>query len=56
MTVGIVFSLIDPLQVVSGELALFDSREAVYTLSFLFFWLCYSAGCALSWYLARDIR
>lgn len=52
VTVGLLFSLIDPLQIEWVHGYLHDSREAAYTAGFILFWLLYSMACALTWFLA----
>lgn len=52
ITVGVLFSLIDPLQIEWVHIHLNDSREAAYTTGFVLFWIVYSLACAVTWYLA----
>jgi hypothetical protein len=52
ITVGLLFSLIDPLQIEWVHVYLDDSREASYTLGFLLFWVLYAITCSMTWYLA----
>lgn len=52
LTVGLVFSMIDPVQIEWVHLYLHDSRQAAYTLGFLMFWALYTMACSLTWYLA----
>ena len=52
VTVGLLFSLIDPLQISWVQLHLDESREDSYTLAFLVFWVLYTLACSMTWYLA----
>jgi hypothetical protein len=52
VTVGLLFSLIDPVQISWVQLYLNESREASYTLGFLLFWVLYTLTCSMTWYLA----
>lgn len=52
VTVGLLFSAIDPLQISWVQLYLHESREASYTLGFLLFWVLYALACSMTWYLA----
>jgi len=52
VTVGLLFSLIDPLQISWVQLYLNESREASYTLGFLLFWVLFALACGMTWYLA----
>lgn len=52
ITVGLLFSVIDPLQVEWVHSQLHDNRLAAYTVGFLVFWLLFSLTCSMSWYLA----
>lgn len=52
VTVGLLFSLIDPVQIEWVHSYLHDSREAAYTAGFILFWILYSLACALTWFLA----
>ena len=52
VTVGLLFSLIDPIQISWVQLYLNESREASYTLGFLLFWVLYGLTCSMTWYLA----
>lgn len=52
VTVGLLFSLIDPLQIEWVNLHLNDSRQASYTIGFLLFWALYALTCSVTWYLA----
>jgi len=52
MTVGLVFSLIDPMQIDWVHMYLNDSREAAYTGGFILFWLVYALACGMTWFLA----
>ena len=52
LTVGLVFSLIDPLQVEWVLTHLHGSREAAYTAGFILFWTIYSLVCTMTWFLA----
>lgn len=52
MTVGLLFSVIDPIQIEWVSVHLDDSRPAAYTLGFLVFWVMFSVTCSITWYLA----
>lgn len=52
ITVGIVFSLIDPVQIEWVHVHLYDSREAAYTAGFVLFWLIFMVTCSITWFLA----
>jgi hypothetical protein len=48
---GLLFSLIDPRELVVVGLHLADSREAAYTIGFFILWALMSMACALTWWL-----
>jgi hypothetical protein len=52
VTVGLLFSLIDPMDIDWVHNYLNDSRQASYTIGFLLFWVLYSLTCSVTWYLA----
>ena len=52
VTVGLVFSLIDPLQIDIVHELLNSSSELAYTVGFVMFWALYALTCSLTWYLA----
>lgn len=52
ITVGLLFSLIDPLQMELVQIYLHDSREAAYTIGFIVLWALYVFACAFTWFLA----
>ena len=52
ITVGLLFSVIDPVQIEWVHVQLEDNRPAAYTLAFLVFWVLFSITCAFTWYLA----
>lgn len=52
LTVGLLFSLVDPLQIDSVSVYLHDSRQASYTIGFLLLWVLFSLACSVTWYLA----
>ena len=52
ITVGVLFSLIDPVQIEWVHVYLEDSREAAYTAGFIAFWIMYSVACFITWFLA----
>ncbi|MFT5896256.1 MAG: hypothetical protein ACI8VW_003139 [bacterium] len=52
VAVGLLFSLIDPLQFNGFIVYLGGSREAAYTVGFLFLWAVFSFACSLTWFLA----
>lgn len=52
LTVGLLFSLIDPMEIDWVAAHLHDSREASYTIGFLLLWGLFSLACGTTWYLA----
>ena len=50
---GVLFSLIDPHELVVVGLHLADSREAAYTVGFFILWALMSFACGLTWWLVR---
>ncbi len=52
MTVGLLFSVIDPIQIEWVNVHLADNRAAAYTVGFLVFWVLFSITCCMTWYLA----
>ena len=52
ISVGLLFSVVDPEQISWVQLYLDGSREASYTIGFLVFWILYSLTCGVTWYLA----
>ena len=52
ITVGLLFSVIDPVQIEWVHVHLEDSRPAAYTLGFLVFWALFAITCSFTWYLA----
>ena len=53
VAVGVVFSMIDPQELVIVGLHLADSREAAYTAGFFLFWILLAASSALTWLLSH---
>lgn len=53
VAVGVFFSMIDPheLDVVGMHLA--DSRDAAYTIGFFVFWVLFTLGCSLTYFLSN---
>lgn len=56
VAVGLLFSLIDPHQFHGFSVYLGGSREAAYTVGFLFLWAVFSFACSLTWFLASTER
>lgn len=56
ISVGVLFSLVDPLavDVVRGPLG--DSREAAYTIAFVVLWGLHAFACGLTWLLGSTRR
>jgi len=52
ITVGVLFSLVDPVQIEWVHVYLNDSREAAYTGGFILLWVVYSLACTITWLLA----
>lgn len=55
-TVGVLFSLVDPLAIDAVHEHLRGSRGAAYTAGFVLLWLLYGGACALTWLLATTER
>lgn len=53
---GVLFSLVDPHELLSVDLHLNSSREAAYTAGFLIMWLLFSASSGLTYWLMADKR
>jgi len=56
ISVGLVFSLLDPLQVDWVHEHLGGSREGAYTIAFFGFWCLHALACALTWFLSQSER
>ncbi|MFA7665510.1 MAG: hypothetical protein WCY32_05260 [Burkholderiaceae bacterium] len=54
VAVGLVFSMIDPQELVFVGIQLADNREAAYTVGFFLFWALFAASSALTWLLASS--
>jgi hypothetical protein len=54
VAVGLVFSMIDPQELVFVGINLADSREAAYTVGFFVFWALFAASSGLTWMLSRN--
>ena len=52
LSVGVLFSLVDPLDMPVVERVLSGNRLAAYTIGFLLFWLTTTVACVLTWSLA----
>jgi len=52
ITVGVLFSLVDPVQIEWVHVNLNGSREGAYTAGFIVFWVMYSVACFITWFLA----
>lgn len=52
ISVGLLFSLVDPLAIDGVHTYLNDSRQASYTVGFLILWILYSLACGMTWFLA----
>lgn len=52
ITVGVLFSLIDPIQIEWVQVYLYDSRQAAYTIGFVVLWVVFALACSMTWYLA----
>jgi hypothetical protein len=50
---GLLFSMVDPHELVIVGVHLADSREAAYTVGFFVFWALFSLACGLTWILCR---
>ncbi len=53
---GLLFSLVDPHELVVVQTALGDSREAAYTIGFLLLWAGCAAASGLTWWLSCVAR
>ncbi len=51
--VGLVFSMVDPGELVFVGIHLADSREAAYTVGFFLFWGMFALSSGLTWLLGR---
>jgi len=52
MSVGLVFSAIDPMEIDLVGLNLVSSRPAVYTIGFFVFWMLFIVSGTITWFLA----
>jgi len=52
ITVGFLFSLIDPVQIEWVHVHMNDSREGAYTAGFILFWIMYALVGTMIWILA----
>lgn len=50
---GLLFSMIDPHELVIVNIHLADSREAAYTVGFFILWGLTTLACGLTWVLSR---
>lgn len=50
--VGVLFSVVDPLSIELVHEYLNESRQAAYTLGFVFCWVLIAAACMTTWFLA----
>ena len=53
MAVGLLFSLIDPLEIDLVGVHLADSRVGAYTLGFFIFWVLFMVSGSITWLLAN---
>ncbi len=53
MSVGLLFSSVDPLEIDLVGVHLSDSREAAYTIGFFVFWVLFMVSGTITWYLAN---
>jgi hypothetical protein len=51
--VGLVFSMVDPDELVFVGISLADSREAAYTVGFFLFWAMFALSSGLTWLLGK---
>lgn len=56
VSVGVLFSLVDPLVADTVHTRLGGSREAAYTIAFLALWCLHAFACGLTWLLASTDR
>lgn len=54
VSVGLLFSLVDPQEIALVNENLGGSRLAAYTVGFLLFWLTTTIACLLTWRLASS--
>ena len=52
LSVGVLFSLVDPVDMPVVERVLSGNRLAAYTVGFLLFWFTTTVACVLTWSLA----
>ena len=48
---GLLFSMVDPQELVMVGIHLADSRESAYTVGFFMLWGLFSLACAMTWLL-----
>ncbi len=53
---GVLFSLVDPRELVVVDLHLGNSREAAYTAGFFILWLLFCLSSGITWWLVTDKR
>lgn len=52
VAVGVLFSLIDPQELVLLGVSVADTREAAYTVGFLLLWILFALSSSLTWMLS----
>jgi len=53
---GVIFSIIDPQELVVVGLHLADSREAAYTVGFLVFWALFACSSGITYLLSHGME
>ena len=56
ITTGVVFSMVDPLDLAWRGLQFDANRESAYTVGFILFWALFSLACSLTYFLGRTDR
>lgn len=53
---GVLFSMVDPHELVIVGLHLADSREAAYTVGFFVFWVLFACSSGMTYLLSHGMR
>lgn len=56
ITTGVVFSMVDPLDLAWPGVKFDESEESAYTVGFILFWALFSLACGLTYFLGRTDR
>lgn len=52
---GVLFSMIDPEELVFVGVSLADTREGAYTVGFFLFWILFALSSSLTWLLTTGL-